>query len=246
MVVKYLDHASSMARNELTKAHYVRSVCRNRGRTDPGARHVVQLIDVVPVYGEEEEEGERQKRTAFAMVMPYLNRGHLMENRERPLLRRNLWTITEQVLDGLRFLHRAHVFHCDIKPQNIMLHDEGQGSPRAVIVDYSLAVFPGERYIGGTPAFMLHRGHASAEQDLFALVLTVYAVLDPDILNAVYRDHPKADWAAEMDARMRSAHPEVVLGESRLASLEEPFRFNLQSYQPQWPNLERGQFRQFV
>lgn len=88
-----------------------------------------------------------------------------------------------QIRAGLRFLHRdRRIVHCDIKPDNIMLRRNADGSVGAVITDLGFAVRCNERIVFGFPGFML-RGidqPAVRQQDEFALTATVYTMLRRD------------------------------------------------------------------
>ncbi len=77
--------------------------------------------------------------------------------------------IAAQIADGLAHAHRHHVWHCDIKPANILLSADGQ--PR--LLDFNISVRPvpaghsGDPYsggavpIGGTIAYMAPEQFAS-------------------------------------------------------------------------------------
>jgi serine/threonine protein kinase len=62
-----------------------------------------------------------------------------------------------QLLDGLSFLHRRHVVHLDIKPENILLIQESSGCS-IKLIDFGLArkLDPEtpEREQFGTPEFV--------------------------------------------------------------------------------------------
>jgi protein-serine/threonine kinase len=36
-------------------------------------------------------------------------------------------SVVRQILRGLRLMHNHNLVHCDIKPENIMLHFDGMG-----------------------------------------------------------------------------------------------------------------------
>lgn len=67
--------------------------------------------------------------------------------------------ILSQLLDGLDACHALGIIHGDLKCGNVMLLDQGPGSPpRVVITDFGLAresmTGAGERVLMGTPAYM--------------------------------------------------------------------------------------------
>jgi serine/threonine protein kinase len=83
-----------------------------------------------------------------------------------------------QVTSGLVHLHAASVFHCDIKPRNLLWTDRG-----AMIIDFNVAVFgaSGDRG-GGSRRYLppdldleaVTSQSALADRDLYALGLTLY------------------------------------------------------------------------
>ncbi|WP_438019803.1 sigma 54-interacting transcriptional regulator [Sorangium sp. So ce315] len=83
------------------------------------------------------------------------------------------------VLDALRFLHRARIRHGDVKPANILVGASG----RAVLIDLSCAARVGARCddgVSGTPGYLapeVIRGEpADGRADLFSLGRTLAAV----------------------------------------------------------------------
>ncbi|MFO1463317.1 MAG: serine/threonine-protein kinase [bacterium] len=83
-----------------------------------------------------------------------------------------------QALRALDYMHRQGVFHCDLKPGNILVTLQGQ----LKIIDFDVAV-RGTEAIGGTPSYCapeLLTGEAArpdAKSDLFSLGATFYHCL---------------------------------------------------------------------
>ncbi|MEV7007671.1 protein kinase [Streptosporangium sp. NPDC051022] len=88
------------------------------------------------------------------------------------------------VLGALRAAHAAGVLHRDVKPENVLLADDG----RVVLTDFGIASMTQETGITrtggmvGTPAFLpperLHGLPATPESDLWSLGATLYAALE--------------------------------------------------------------------
>jgi serine/threonine protein kinase len=86
------------------------------------------------------------------------------------------------VAEGLAYLHENGIYHCDIKPSNLLRTDSG-----CKIFDFNVAVTADSSMsrIGGTskyaPADFPHGGHVSGadliDRDVYALGVTLYEVL---------------------------------------------------------------------
>lgn len=78
--------------------------------------HVVQFYDAFLVDG------------AIYMAMEFMDAGTLRDLlvRNGPIGEPILGKISEQVLSGLTYLHRAHIIHRDIKPSNLLVNSGGQ------------------------------------------------------------------------------------------------------------------------
>lgn len=90
-------------------------------------------------------------------------------------------SIMAQVCEGLEAAHRENVVHRDLKPQNIMLDDQG----RAYVMDFGLAhsteAGGSEGSLFGTPDYMspeqVRREEIDARSDLFAIGVIFYELL---------------------------------------------------------------------
>ena len=88
---------------------------------------------------------------------------------------------TSQVLgpvcNALGFAHSKGIYHCDVKPPNIMLHKNGV----VLITDFGIAHSARERGQGGTPPYMapeqFQDGVVDARTDVYSLGVTLYEVL---------------------------------------------------------------------
>jgi len=87
--------------------------------------------------------------------------------------------IAIQILDGLAYVHRKNIIHCDIKPSNIMLDKQGG----AHLMDFGIASAAGtvRNEPTGTPRYMapeyLDNHEARATGDIFSLSLVLYEML---------------------------------------------------------------------
>ncbi|WP_326821473.1 serine/threonine-protein kinase [Streptosporangium sp. NBC_01756] len=88
-----------------------------------------------------------------------------------------------RVLDALRAAHAQGVLHRDVKPENVLLADDG----RVVLTDFGIATLETETAltmtgIAGTPAFIpperIKGGSAQRESDLWSLGATLYAAVE--------------------------------------------------------------------
>jgi serine/threonine protein kinase len=100
-----------------------------------------------------------------------------------PLPARRVAEIGLAVLDALHRAHEAGVLHRDVKPENVLLADDG----RVVLTDFGIATLETETQLtvtglAGTPAFIaperLKGLPARRESDLWSLGATIYTALE--------------------------------------------------------------------
>ncbi len=143
-------------------------------------------------------------------------------------------TYIEEVFVGLQFLHRNDIIHCDIKPDNILLHSRS-GRPEdayAVITDFGLSVLKGQPIIGHYPAFGLYpRQHPADEnQDFYALVMTLYCLYHPDVYGYVEKMLLKGLSRAHIDKELRTKIPALVRDTRELEQTIPAFPFRLAAF----------------
>ncbi|MCP2344276.1 serine/threonine-protein kinase [Nonomuraea roseoviolacea] len=103
---------------------------------------------------------------------------------EGPLPPARVAEIGLQLLEALRAAHAAGVLHRDVKPDNVLLAEDG----RAVLTDFGIATTEDEAPVTrtgilvGTPAFMAPEraagGQAVPESDLWSLGVTLYLAVE--------------------------------------------------------------------
>ena len=168
---------------------------------------------VVRVYG-----AEQFPNKILSLVFEFVD-GHdvgaLLENDGR-LSASDVLVLGRQVADGLRHMHAHKVFHCDIKPRNLMWSSNG-----VKIIDFNVAVQADvieEDHLGGTRRYLPPNAdtadlsaEALADRDVFALGVTLY-----EALSGVYPWDPSRTPAAG-----RPPRPLTEL--SGLTDLDEEF-----------------------
>ncbi|MER7206081.1 protein kinase [Streptosporangium sp. NPDC000239] len=150
-------------------------------RTKREARAAGRLThpNVVVVHDVVEEDG----RPWIVMQLVESRSLGKVLRQEGPLPYRRVAEIGSQVLEALRAAHAQGVLHRDVKPENVLLADDG----RVVLTDFGIATLETETAltmtgIAGTPAFIpperIKTGTAQRESDLWSLGATLYAAVE--------------------------------------------------------------------
>ena len=145
-----------------------------RAATVVADEHVVQVLDLGIAEGVPFMEMELVRGDSLRELV----------RREGPLPPAQAVRLCHQALCGLDAVHRARIVHRDIKPQNILIDQEG----RARLTDFGLARFLEEttsisahERVVGSPHFMAPeqwRGEKlTAAADLYAMGLVLYFTL---------------------------------------------------------------------
>jgi serine/threonine protein kinase len=86
--------------------------------------------------------------------------------------------ILRPVCSALHFAHQMKVYHCDIKPSNILLHENGRD---VFLSDFGVARLASERGGGGTLPYMAPeqfvQGVVNAQTDIYSLGITLFEML---------------------------------------------------------------------
>jgi serine/threonine protein kinase len=129
-------------------------------------------------------ELERHGELVF-LVMDWVEGNNLRQRigeLRRPFSLEETERILSPVCSALNFTHQNGVYHCDIKPANILLHQDGH----VLLTDFGVARLASEQRSGGTPAYMapeqIWEGLVDARTDVYALGVTLYEMLSGGVL----------------------------------------------------------------
>ncbi|MEU6778926.1 protein kinase [Nonomuraea angiospora] len=130
-----------------------------------------------------------------------------------------------QLLEALRAAHAAGVLHRDVKPDNVLLTEDG----RAVLTDFGIATTEDEAPVTstgvllGTPAFMAPEraagSKAESSSDLWSLGVTLYMAVEGH--SPFQRDNPLATLGAVLHAEPEPLARAGVLGPVLLGLLRK-------------------------
>lgn len=168
-----LERNKSLFEEQLEK--FKKEALRIRKLDNP---HIVKVHDLF------EENG-----TAY-YVMEYVDGENLAERlkrKERPMTEQEVRGILPQILDALKSVHDAGIWHLDLKPANIMLTKEG----KVKLIDFGASKQLNAQKVGATTstAISYTNGYAPREQmeqnydkfgpwtDIYALGATLYNLL---------------------------------------------------------------------
>lgn len=128
--------------------------------------HILRLLDL-------EEVGRIP-----VLVLP-MGRGSLAERIRRPFPLRKALGYAHQLLLALGYMHRRHVLHCDIKPENLIVLGDGT----LALADFGIAR-RGRRTVNGdgsgTRGYMAPeqaRGRPSARSDVYSAAMVLATML---------------------------------------------------------------------
>jgi serine/threonine protein phosphatase PrpC len=162
----------------------------------PGAHGAENEADLADRFLREEWLGRRVKSPHVLPALPlepgrrsrlyYATPWEKGETLRRKLERSGPLSIADaidvglQVCRGLEALHRLQVLHRDVKPDNVLINEQG----RALLLDLGVAragAFTGPESMPGTPSYMAPEMFRGAEADerteVYALGVTLYELL---------------------------------------------------------------------
>ena len=127
-------------------------------------------------------EFERDNEVAF-IVMQWVDGSNLRQilNKSRQILSLdNCSRILGSVCSALHYAHENKIFHCDVKPANIMLDIKGNTFD-TLLTDFGVAQLADNLVGGGTPTYMapeqFTEGKIDARTDVYALGVSLYEIL---------------------------------------------------------------------
>ena len=130
--------------------------------------------NIVRVY-----DFEREGDLVF-IIMDWVDGKSLKEaidNRKQPYTFDDLSAILQPICSALYYAHQNQVYHCDVKPANILLHTDG----RIMLSDFGVAHLAAESTGGGTAPYMapeqFFSGLVDGRTDVYSLGVTLYEIL---------------------------------------------------------------------
>lgn len=128
-------------------------------------------------------EFDREDDLIF-IVMDWIEGGdirQLLARRLKPLSLDEVSQILGGVSAALNYAHQNQIYHCDIKPANIMMHVDG----RVLLSDFGVARLASEKVGGGTPIYMapelFNEAQVGVKTDIYSLGITLYEMLSGGI-----------------------------------------------------------------
>ncbi len=165
--------AIKRVRPELVRSAYVREQFLAEARMVALLRHpcIVEIYTVI------------ESESSLYLVFEYVD-GQTLETRldiDGRIPFSEAKKIFEFVCRGLHYAHSQDIIHCDLKPGNIMIKEDGT----AKVMDFGVAKKSidgdtGARTVAGTPAYMApeqQKGFMRKQSDVYSLALCLYEAL---------------------------------------------------------------------
>lgn len=165
--------AIKRVRPELVRSTYVREQFLAEARMVALLRHpcIVEIYTVI------------ESESSLYLVFEYVD-GQTLETRldiDGRVPFSEAKRIFDYVCRGLHYAHSQDIIHCDLKPGNIMIREDGT----AKVMDFGVAKKAmdgntGARTVAGTPAYMApeqQKGFMRKQSDVYSLALCLYEAL---------------------------------------------------------------------
>lgn len=123
--------------------------------------------------------------------------------------------ICYDILDGLILCEDENIVHGDIKPQNLMVDDQGHHK----LTDFGISkIMSGEKGINGyTPAYaapeVISERKYSQQSDLYSLGLVIYQLFNNNLLPFMNENMTKKEISGMIQKRIEEELPEPANGE---------------------------------
>ena len=149
---------------------------------------------------------ERERDLVF-IIMDWVEGEDLsgrIADRKTPFDLLEVSRILQPVCAALYYAHQNSVYHCDVKPANILLHQDG----KVLLTDFGVAHLATETADGGTAPYMapeqFRGGNVSAQTDIYALGITIYEMLSGGCLP--YRGETSKSQGSTLKERIAWEH----------------------------------------
>lgn len=165
--------AIKRVRPELVRSAYIREQFLAEARMVALLRHpcIVEIYTVI------------ESESSLYLVFEYVD-GQTLETRldiDGRIPFSEAKKIFDYVCRGLHYAHSQDIIHCDLKPGNIMIKEDGT----AKVMDFGVAKKSvegqtGARTVAGTPAYMApeqQKGFMRKQSDVYSLALCLYEAL---------------------------------------------------------------------
>jgi serine/threonine-protein kinase len=130
--------------------------------------------NIVRVY-----DFEREGDLRF-IIMDWVEGSSLSEaiqEHQKPFDLGTVSRILQPISSALQYAHQHQVYHCDVKPANILLHKDG----KVLLTDFGVARLADSSSGGGTAPYMapeqFNGGNIGAQTDVYSLGATLYVLL---------------------------------------------------------------------
>ncbi|KAI1882653.1 hypothetical protein AGOR_G00237100 [Albula goreensis] len=128
-----------------------------------------------------------ENKTDVILILELVSGGELFDflAEKESLSEEEATQFLKQILDGVQYLHSKRIAHFDLKPENIMLLDKNDPSPRIKLIDFGIAhkINAGNEFknIFGTPEFVapeiVNYEPLGLEADMWSIGVITYILL---------------------------------------------------------------------